>query len=799
MEHFRANGYTTYGAGKIFHQGHDETKDDESGFGLMELWDHRSDMFTAFGPWPGRRIDGTWNINQAHPSMPTDYRAMFISAGPYDDITDTTKYPNTTLDGWRLAGRMFDPATDKLPDEEIADWTVDQLNQWASAENPPPFFMVAGFIRPHNPHYARQEFFDLFPLETVEPLPFWEEDLSNIPEVLWRELVSGQLLPTGRNFLRLVEAAEAEGRTALEMRKRFAQAYLACVAAVDQSIGEVLDAVTDNGLLDNTIIILTSDHGYHLGEKYVIGKTTVWEESCRVPFIIHAPGVAVPGSVSQHPVSLVDLYPTLIDLCDLPTNPNAETDAPELDGFSLRPLLGNPTGGAWDGSPVAFTGVPGPYYRGLADDGIPMPAYEQQLTVRSERYRYTRACTGEEELYDLVDDPDAWFNLADDPDYFDLRETMRQQLIEVAGLPPLLYVDAAATTGGDGSSWDAAFTSINAALAVAVPGSTICVAEGVYAEAISLGSSIVLEGGYAPGGGTRDPEQYRTIIDVSDLPRPVRPLTMARRSTADGLVLTGGQGHEQGGGVLMAADTRLARCRVQGNQSTIAGAGVYASGRGGRIVRCAISDNHAEGPDFAGGAAMAVDEGNGFSILSSVVHGNVGPLGAALWIHRSSDTRMVDCTIDGNIAGRGATIRLSDNSSLECMNTLFSHNEAPQGRLIVCQNDSSARVIHGLFDSNTVNHPLQDDVERIETQEDARAAYRDRTAGDFRLTSGSDAIDAGTVPPFYFPRVDFAGAIRGINGSGDGLAARDIGAFEYSDDAAPGGFLFRLRSRGNNP
>ena len=161
--------------------------------------------------------------------------------------------------------------------------------------------------------------------------------------------------------------------------------HTAGITFADAQFGRLLDALKASDYADNTIVVFWSDHGWHLGEKRHWHKMTLWEEATRVPFLIAAPGVAKAGGRCERPVSLVDIYPTLIDLCRL-------TPKPELDGQSLAPLLRDP--GAKRGRPAVTA-----YRRG-------------QCAVRSQRWRYIRYADGGEELYDHAADPNEWTNLA---------------------------------------------------------------------------------------------------------------------------------------------------------------------------------------------------------------------------------------------------------------------------------------------------------------------------------------------------------------------------------------------------
>ena len=149
---------------------------------------------------------------------------------------------------------------------------------------------------------------------------------------------------------------DSYGSDKLSALQAYTQAYLACVAAVDDSIGTVLDALENSPLAENTIVIITSDHGFNIGEKEWLFKASPWEESCRVPLLIRAPGITIPGTeVSNVPVSLIDLYPTLIDLCRLPADNRMNSTGAFLDGYSLLPLIENPKASTWRGPKVALS------------------------------------------------------------------------------------------------------------------------------------------------------------------------------------------------------------------------------------------------------------------------------------------------------------------------------------------------------------------------------------------------------------------------------------------------------------
>ena len=165
-----------------------------------------------------------------------------------------------------------------------------------------------------------------------------------------------------------------------------------------------------------------------MGEKDNLFKLTVWEESTRVPLVVSAPGITKANTECAYPVSLIDMYPTLIDLCGLGRNPNAETNKYGLDGHSIRPFLEKPGNGTWDGPEVALSVI----YDYNLEDGEKTSRGEN-FTVRSRHWRYTLCLNGEEELYDHRKDPDEWTNLAKDPKCGEIKAKLRKQLIKLSG------------------------------------------------------------------------------------------------------------------------------------------------------------------------------------------------------------------------------------------------------------------------------------------------------------------------------------------------------------------------------
>lgn len=300
------------------------------------------------------------------------------SFGPYapDPINYSAEHTSTDWGAY--------PAEDEaMPDFEVANYGIAQLEQ----SHDKPFFLALGFNRPHVPWYVPQQWFDLFEVDKLATPPFKQDDLNDVPSISRRI----HTMPPTPETTWLIE----QGKW-----KEVVEAYLACVAFVDHQIGRVLEALEESRYADNTLIVLWSDHGYHLGEKNIVAKMTLWEESGRVPLIFAGPGISR-GERCHRPVNLVDVYPTLLDLTGLA--PNSQND-----GHSLRPLLENPTA-AWEFPALNFWG-------------------RHNTAVRTKRYRYILYEDGSEELYDHLNDPNEWNNLAQAPSTAVIRNRLRRMI-----------------------------------------------------------------------------------------------------------------------------------------------------------------------------------------------------------------------------------------------------------------------------------------------------------------------------------------------------------------------------------
>ncbi|MBI1371405.1 MAG: sulfatase-like hydrolase/transferase [Phycisphaera sp.] len=342
-QHFMANGYAALTTGKVYHDAFPPKADRADGKEFTEFGYHGS-----FGPRPKK---------------------------PY---VPETGHP---MVDWGV----FPERDDEQEDYKVADWAIAHIKDRPKDK---PLFLSVGFRHPHVPLYASQKWFDMYPLETLQLPPMLEHDRDDTPRFSW--YLHWHLPEPRLKWL--------QERGQLEPMIR---GYLASVSFVDSQVGRVLDALDAAGLTDNTVIVMWSDHGYHLGEKEISGKNTLWRESTRVPLIFAGPGVAQKGVKCDQPAELLDVFPTLIDLCGL-------TAHADLDGHSLMPQLKDATAARpW---PAICTQGPGNH------------------VIVTDRWRYIRYADGSQELYDRTADPREWRNIADDPKYASTITELAAQL-----------------------------------------------------------------------------------------------------------------------------------------------------------------------------------------------------------------------------------------------------------------------------------------------------------------------------------------------------------------------------------
>lgn len=360
---FRQQGYFTLRSGKIFHGDHiDDAAAWTVGGVEHEYWDPKPDSVVASRPI-------TREEEEARLAM---MRAYDVRAAPRSDFWKAVEDPE------ELALLRDTLATDRV---------VEFLSNREAGDQ--PFFVGFGLVKPHSPLVAPKEFFELYDLENIE-LPVDFAVRPTVPE----GFPPAAIRAINADLFIEREATPDKARAMI-------RAYLACTSYVDWNVGRVLEALKAEGLLDSTLIVLWSDHGYQLGEKGKWSKAgSLWEQGVRVPLVIHDPRVAGNGRASPRIVELLDLYPTLVDLCGLPM--------PEgLEGRSLRPLLEDPTA---DWNSAAFS-VWSERNRGISG-----------AVVRTDRWRFAKFYGPGAGIFltDPLNDPEELENLAHDPSFADI-------------------------------------------------------------------------------------------------------------------------------------------------------------------------------------------------------------------------------------------------------------------------------------------------------------------------------------------------------------------------------------------
>lgn len=418
-EHLATNGYGVYSVGKIYH-GNQDPKGFFAGRGPGGNigpwpWDGRPQTRRGFIPHPQQMF---FYADDADPDMDYKWEHTF---GPLTMIPEYVADPGQGVPGyrgWRLSGKAWryesDDDRDPMPDETNAAWAADVLK----SEHDKPFALFTGFSRTHTPLYAPQKYFDMFPLDEIEiPKAYRDGDLKDCAPSL-----ANTSLYAFRRYQMLFKHQDRP-----TLYKQWLQAYMACVAFIDDQVGTVLDALEASPHADNTVVILTSDHGFHVGGKEAIYKQTLWDSGTRIPFIVAGLNGMPQGVTCHQPISLIDVYPTFIDLCGLPDNPHAGRSNYPLDGHSILPLVRNP-GGKWSGPEVAITALPGKdHSQHREHTGTLYPHF----SVRAKDWRYSLTSDGQEELYRYSTDPNEFTNLADEPEFAGIKETLRKQLISL--------------------------------------------------------------------------------------------------------------------------------------------------------------------------------------------------------------------------------------------------------------------------------------------------------------------------------------------------------------------------------
>ncbi len=331
-QHFKSHGYRTLTTGKVYHGG-------------------------VGGPQKQAEEFDVWG------------KAGGIGVKPEKKLIGPTPMGNNPLMDWGV----FPHRDEDKGDFQVASWAVEQLK---SLPKDKPFFLAAGFFLPHVPCYVTQKWVDLYPDDdSVLPI-IKEDDRDDTPKFSWYihwELPEPRLKWVREN----------------SQWRNLVRSYLASTSFVDAQIGRILAALNETGLAENTIVVVWGDHGWHLGEKSITGKNTLWDDGTRVPLIFAGPGITKNQRCSQ-PAELLDIYPTLIELCGL-------TPRKDLEGITLQPQLQNA---------YIKRERPAITSHNRGNHGI-----------RSENWRYIRYADDSEELYDMQQDPREWNNLANNPKY----------------------------------------------------------------------------------------------------------------------------------------------------------------------------------------------------------------------------------------------------------------------------------------------------------------------------------------------------------------------------------------------
>ena len=363
-EAFKQAGYSTYGAGKLFHH--------PGGHVDLDGWD------AYFARNEEIRTKG----------YPTGYDG--------DDLPRPPGGPNSPyykkLGINKLIGAGFlewwgvpEEDTHKLMGVQRTKWICDMLKE----KHDKPFFMGLGLYTPHFPNYAPQKYFDLYDVEKIILPELPEDDLEDLPADIQKK-------QTNRRNQHLVKLQK------IGAYKEAVRAYLAAVSYADGLLGEVLDALEASAYKDNTIVVFWSDQGYHLGEKGDWGKHTLWSETSRVPLLIS--GANIPSNKRvESTAGLIDLYPTLMELCNLPKQH-------KMDGKSLVPEL-------MDDS--------------YEDRDLFIPYHQKgSYAVVNENYRYIHYENGGEEFYNVKEDQNEWYNLISDEKNRAIIDKMKQVVPE---------------------------------------------------------------------------------------------------------------------------------------------------------------------------------------------------------------------------------------------------------------------------------------------------------------------------------------------------------------------------------
>ena len=382
---FQKHGYQTKGAGKLMHSsGAANRQMFQVSFNPEQRW---SPFTKESVRYLKSELPSKGSANPLHPALlPTGDRVNL----PLNRMPSDRKPMDVGGESFDWGGLAVED--EAMGDTRITDWAMDQLSQMNADQ---PFLLSVGYYRPHIPLFAPKKYFERFTGIDVTLPKTNKNDLDDLGS-------------TGRALA--LEAETAGLHSTVLKYKQWSdavRAYLACTTFVDKQIGRLLDSFNRSAYADDTIIVMFSDHGWHLGEKQHWGKWTGWERSTRVPLMIipprnHSLGSMDLGEICRTPVNLIDLYPTLCDLCEIAV-PSG------MAGESLRPLMHDVESDTLHRSSLT-----------VFDRG--------NYSLRDQRYRFIQYADGSEELYDLVEDPSEWQNLSGSKDLSSVLIEFRNEL-----------------------------------------------------------------------------------------------------------------------------------------------------------------------------------------------------------------------------------------------------------------------------------------------------------------------------------------------------------------------------------
>ena len=354
--YFKSNGYHVAGGGKIYHH-------TPRGFNPRDQWHEYLDLV----PDQGTQAEHVKRLG-----LDREY------------FSDMPRHPNGSWD-WG----PFEKDDYEMGDGQTVKWAVEFLG----SKHEKPFFLAVGLFQPHLPFYAPAKYFNQYLKQNIVLPKVPEDDLDDLPPAAAKIAKAG----VDKNFKMVVKCEELRAAV---------QGYLASISHADTLIGGLMQALDRSLYVENTIVVFWSDNGYHFGEKQRMGKRSLWERAAHVPLIVAAPGITKPGGRCDHPVDLMSLYPTLVELSGLPVKV-------ENEGVSIVPLLKNPAA-KWEH--VALT-----------------THTKCNHTICSDRWRYIRYANGDEELYNHEKDPEEWNNLADQPEYTSVKKNLSRWLPSEGG------------------------------------------------------------------------------------------------------------------------------------------------------------------------------------------------------------------------------------------------------------------------------------------------------------------------------------------------------------------------------